>query len=131
MALEFCQKVLHRRTVLFLVSDFFDEAYLDALRAANRRHDVVCVLVTDERELGFQDAGLITLEDAESGRTGIYDTRSPAFRAAVASAGERRIAALTATLRASKIDLIRIDATRPVVDPLLQFFRMRERRQRR
>ena len=131
MALEFCQKVLHRRTVLFLVSDFFDEAYLDALRAANRRHDVVCVLVTDERELGFQDAGLITLEDAESGRTGIYDTRSPAFRAAVATAGERRIAALTATLRASKIDLIRIDATRPVVDPLLQFFRMRERRQRR
>jgi uncharacterized protein (DUF58 family) len=130
-ALEFCQRVLPRRTVLFLVSDFFDQAYLDVLRSTNRRHDVVCVLVTDERELGFQDAGLIALEDAESGRKAVYDTRSPAFRAEVAAAGEQRIAALTTQLRASKIDLIRIDATRPVIDPLVEFFRMRERRQRR
>ncbi|HTM20012.1 MAG TPA: DUF58 domain-containing protein [Kofleriaceae bacterium] len=130
-ALEFCQRVLPRRTVLFLVSDFLDEAYLHTLRSANRRHDVVCVLVTDERELGFDDAGLITLQDAESGRTAVYDTRSPAFRREVAAAGEKRLAGLTANLRASKIDLIRIDATRPVVDPLLEFFRMRERRQRR
>jgi uncharacterized protein (DUF58 family) len=130
-ALEFCQRVLPRRTVLFLVSDFLDEAYLHTLRAANRRHDVVCVLVTDERELGFQDAGLITLQDAESGRTAVYDTRSAAFRAEVAAAADKRIAGLAASLRASRVDLIRIDATRPVVDPLLEFFRMRERRQRR
>jgi len=130
-ALEFCQRVLPRRTVLFLISDFIDDAYLDALRSANRRHDVVCVLVTDQRELGFADAGLITLEDAETGRTALYDTGSIGFRDAVAAAGERRIAELTATLRGSRIDLIRIDATRSVVDPLLEFFRMRERRLRR
>jgi hypothetical protein len=49
----------------------------------------------------------------------------------VAGDAERRIAALTSELRASGIDLIRIDATRPVIEPLLAFFRMRERRLRR
>src|SRR5262245_17993217 len=49
-ALEFCRKVLPRRAVLFLVSDFLDEGYLEVLRHANRKHDVVASLVTDARE---------------------------------------------------------------------------------
>ena len=130
-ALEFCRKVLPRKVVLFLISDFLDDGYLPVLRSANRRHDVVSVLVTDARESEFERAGLIALQDAETGATRLVDTDSKSFRASVASAAEQRVARLTTELRSSGIDLIRIDATRPVIEPLLAFFRMRERRLRR
>ncbi len=130
-ALDFCRRVLPRRTVLFLISDFLDDGYLDILRSANRRHDVVSVLVTDERELAMPGAGLITLEDAESGSTRLIDSQSSEFRQALAAGASARIEGLASSLRASRVDMMRIDATRPTIDPLLEFFRMREKRLRR
>jgi uncharacterized protein (DUF58 family) len=130
-ALDFCRRVLPRRAVLFLISDFLDDNYLGVLRSANRRHDVVAVLVTDERELEFTSAGLLALEDAETGKTRLVDTHSHVVRDQFARAANQRIDSLQRELRASSIDMIRIDATRPVIDPLLAFFRMRERRLRR
>ena len=130
-AMEFCRRVLPRRAVLFLISDFIDEGYLPALRSANRRHDVVSVLVTDERELELADSGLLMLEDAESGQQRLIDTASAGFRAQLKEQAAARIKGLESGLRSSGIDLVRVDATRPVVDPLLRFFRMRERRRRR
>ncbi len=130
-ALEFCRRVLPRKAVLFLISDFLDEGYLDMLRSANRRHDIVAVMVTDERELEMASAGLIALQDAETGRKRLVDTRSKAFRDEMARMAEERIGNLQSELRASKVDLIRIDAAKSVVEPLLAFFRMREKRLRR
>ncbi len=130
-ALEFCRRVLPRRAVLFLVSDFLDEDYLDALRLANRKHDVVAVRVTDPREGGFEAVGMITLEDAETGERRLVDTRSREFRDALAAASGERGADLRGSLRRAGIDMIEIDTARPVVEPLLAFFRMRERRIRR
>src|SRR5215510_5489115 len=75
-ALEFCQQVLPRRTVMFLISDFLDVGYLPVLRHAHRKHDVVSVLITDPREAEMPPAGLVTLEDAETGRTRVVDTAS-------------------------------------------------------
>lgn len=130
-AMEFCRRVLPRRAVLFLISDFIDEGYLPALRSASRRHDVVSVLMTDERELTLGDCGLLTLQDAETGEQRLIDTSSAAFQKAAAEAGRARLKSLEGSLRSAGIDLVRIDATRSIVDPLLAFFRMRERRQRR
>ncbi len=130
-ALEFCRRVLPRRVVLFLISDFIDEGYLDVLRSANRRHDVVAVLVTDGRELEFASAGLLTLQDAETGRTRLVDTKSSAFRDEVSRVTAERIERLASELRSTRIDLMQIDATRPTIDPLLEFLRMRRRRLRR
>lgn len=130
-ALDFCRRVLPRRAVLFLISDFLDEDYLRILQSANRRHDLVAVLITDERELGFDKAGLLALEDAETGQTRLVDTQSQAFRDELARLGQARIDTLQSELRASGVDLVRVDATRPVLEPLLAFFRMRERRLRR
>lgn len=130
-AMEFCRQVLPRRAVLFLISDFIDEGYLPALRSASRRHDVVSVLMTDERELALGDCGLVTLQDAETGEQRLIDTSSAAFQKAAAEAARARIKSLEGSLRSAGIDLVRIDATRSVVEPLLAFFRMRERRQRR
>jgi uncharacterized protein (DUF58 family) len=130
-ALEFCRRVLPRRAVLFLISDFLDEGYLSILRSASRRHDVVAVLVTDERELAFDKAGLIALEDAETGQTRLVDTHSKELREELAGMARGRIERLGAELRSAGVDMIRVDATKPVIEPLLAFFRMRERRLRR
>jgi len=130
-ALEFCRRVLPRRAVLFLISDFLDDGYLDVLRSANRKHDVVAVRVTDEREQQFESAGLMTLEDAETGQRRLVDTRSTAFREQLVNEAGQRNDNLERELRRSKIDVLTIDATRSTVDPLLAFFRMRQKRARR
>jgi uncharacterized protein (DUF58 family) len=130
-ALEFCRQVLPRRAVLFLVSDFMDEGYLDMLRHANRRHDVVCVKVGDRREQDFDSSGLITLQDAETGERRLVDTSSHGYREAVRLQAEQSRQRLQSALRSAGIDLVEIDATQSVIDPLLAFFRMRERRARR
>jgi uncharacterized protein (DUF58 family) len=130
-ALEFCRQVLPRRAVLFLVSDFLDDGYLQVLRHANRKHDVVAALITDPREAQMPPTGLVTLEDAESGHARLVDTRSPAFRAELARRAEARRKDLHDQLRATGMDLIVFDASGSMVDPLLRFFRERERRLRR
>jgi hypothetical protein len=71
------------------------------------------------------------MRDAESGETGLYDTGSVAFRSRLAEQSQHRLRDLERRLRASGIDFIHIDAADSVVEPLVKFFRMRERRQRR
>jgi uncharacterized protein (DUF58 family) len=130
-ALEFCRQVLPRRAVLFLISDFLDEGYIQVLRHANRKHDVVAALITDPREAEMPPAGLVTLEDAESGKTRLVDTRSRAFRDELGKRAETRRKDLSDQLRATGMDLVVFDAAGSMVDPLLRFFRERERRLRR
>lgn len=130
-ALEFLLSVTARKTICFVVSDFLDEGFERALRAANRKHDVIAVLVTDQAELELPDIGLVSLRDAETGRTRLYDTGSRAFRDQVAEAARERVRSLEHRLRGSGIDFIHIDAGRSIVDPLVRFFRMRGRRSRR
>ena len=130
-ALEFCRRVLPRRAVLFLVTDFLDTAWIDAVRGAARKHDVVAVRVTDPREAQLAPAGLVTLRDAETGVERLIDSSDAAFQQAYRDDAIARGDALRRDLRASGIDLIDIDASGSVVDPLLAFLRMRERRNRR
>jgi uncharacterized protein (DUF58 family) len=130
-ALEFCRQVLPRRAVLFLISDFLDDNYLQVLRHANRKHDVVAALITDPREAEMPPAGLVTLEDAESGQLRLVDTRSAAFRKDLAMRAKDRQDTLRDQLRATGMDLVVFDASGSMVDPLLRFFRERERRLRR
>ncbi len=129
-AMEFLMSVTTRKAVCFVVSDFYDDHYLQALRTANRKHDVVAVLVTDPRELKIPNVGLIGLTDPESGRTADYDTSSAAVRRSLSALARQRIDDLRSTFASAKIDFIHIDAAGSVVDPVARFFRMRERRMR-
>jgi uncharacterized protein (DUF58 family) len=130
-ALEFCRRVLPRRAVLFLISDFLDDGYLQVLRHSSRKHDVVAALITDAREQQMPPAGLVMLEDAESGDTRLVDTSSAAFRSELARSANARREHLREQLRATGMDLVVFDAGQSMVDPLLRFFRERERRLRR
>lgn len=130
-AVEFLMSVSKRKTVCFVVSDFFDDAYLQTLQMAARKHDVIAVLITDPRELEMPNVGLVTALDPESGRVGQFDTGSAAFRQSFAQQSQRRLEELERSFRSAKIDFIHIDASGSVVDPLARFFRMRERRRLR
>ncbi|HYB99481.1 MAG TPA: DUF58 domain-containing protein [Candidatus Limnocylindrales bacterium] len=130
-AMRFAMSVTKRRAVCFVVSDFLDDGFERALTTANQKHDVIAVLVTDPREIEVPPVGLVALEDAESGRTRLYDTGSSAFRRTTQELAARRIVDLEKRLRRAGIDFIHIDASGSVVDPIVRFFKMRERRMRR
>jgi len=129
-ALEFCHQVLHRRAVIFLISDFLDESYWDALRSVHRKHDLIGVLVNDAREFALVDAGLVTLEDAETGEVREVDTGSAKFREQAAVSARARVDRLREAFRGSGCDFIEIDAAGSIIDPLLAFFKQRQKRLR-
>jgi len=127
LALEYLESVLRRRSVLFVVSDFMATGYQSALGRLARKHDVIAVQLTDPRERELPDAGLVTLRDPESGDWRYIDTRTEAVR----SEFRRRMAGfdgdLERGLRERGADLVRLDTAQPYAEPLLAFFRRRER----
>ncbi len=129
-AMNFLMSVTKRRTVCFVVSDFMDDGFLPAMRAANRKHDVIAVLVTDPRELELPPMGLVSLWDPETGQRRLLDTGSRRVRQEFSQCASDRVEHLRQEFARSKIDFIHLDAAGSVVDPLVRFFRMRERRQR-
>ena len=129
-ALEFCHQVLHRRAVIFLISDFLDEGYINVARSVHRKHDLISVLVNDAREFELVDEGLLTLEDAETGEVCEVDTSSMEFRAMASRMARQRTERIRNEFQASGCDLIEIDATQSVIDPLLAFFKQRQKRYR-
>ncbi len=130
-AVEFLLSVTKRKSVCFVVSDFFDEGYIKALQMASRKHDVIAVLISDPRELELPKLGMVTFQDAETGASVVRDTGSSTFREQFSKAARERIEQLERLFRRAKIDFIEIDAAGSIVEPLARFFRMRERRRRR
>lgn len=127
-ALEFFGRVTHRKSVAFLISDFFDSGYEHQLAVAHRRHDVIAVTVEDPRERSCADVGMIELEDYETGERAVIDTSDPRTR----SAFERTVALTDLRrrrfLESIKLDTVSVSTDRPIADGLIRFFRRRERR---
>lgn len=128
-ALRFLGHVAKRRSVVFLVSDFFAEGYERDLKVVARRHDVVAVSITDPRELTLPPVGLVELQDAETGEQVLVDAASPAVRRAYADRAAARIEARARLFRTVGIDRIDIQTDRSYVEPLIAFFKARERRE--
>jgi uncharacterized protein (DUF58 family) len=126
-ALGFLNRVQKKRAVVFLVSDFCSPPFETPLRVTAQRHDFVAVRVTDPREERFPDAGLIELEDPETGDLVLADTGSAAFRAAFERLSLERRSSQDAFFKSNGVDRIDISAGGDYVDPLVRFFRTRER----
>ncbi len=127
-ALGTVNRVLRRRAVVFVVSDFLASGYEGALAATARRHDTIALQVRDPRERELPDVGLLVLREAESGRWRHVDAGSPAVREALRRGAADFERALASTLRRRGVDLIRLETDRGYVAPLLAFFRARHRR---
>jgi uncharacterized protein (DUF58 family) len=125
--LDFLLKVAKRRSVVFLVSDFLDEGWEQAMRICAQRHEVVPVVVGDPLEAQLPAVGLLVLEDLETGQVVEVDTSSRARREFERRA--RRAAEVRdASLRRINIDVVAVRTDRPYVDALIAFFRARAKR---
>jgi uncharacterized protein (DUF58 family) len=129
--LDFLNRVLHRRAIVFLLSDFLDHGYERAFKRTGRRHDLIAIRIGDPREEELPAVGLLELEDAETGRRLVLDTSSRKVRAAYAEGARQRRAALNQLARSARIDLIEVSTDGGHLDALIHFFHLRERRLRR
>ncbi len=127
-ALDFLGKVMPRRVVGFVLSDFLDEGFEDRLRVAASRHDLTAISIADPREAELPPIGLIELEDAETGELVLVDTRDAKLRQnfRVLTGEERR--RRHELFRSAGVGEIELWTDRPYVDEIVRFFRARERR---
>jgi len=127
-ALYFMNNVLKRRAVTFLVSDFMADNYEVPLRIANRRHDIIGVVVSDPREEILPNVGLVSVRDAESDTETLVDTGDLGVRKEYHRQARERIRLRDDMLKRTRVDTIPVSTDRPYVDEIYKFFRMRERR---
>lgn len=125
--LGYLHKVLKRRAVVFVVSDFLDDAYADALGIAARRHDLTAISVTDPRELSLPKLGILHLQDCETGEQLWVDTCDQAVRNNFAQRASARLQARDALLSSLAVPQIQITCGEPHIETLVQFFRSHKR----
>ncbi len=126
-ALEYFNKVIRRKSVVFLVSDFLSEGFTKPLQIANNKHDIIAIKVSDPREITFDNVGLIELEDAETGEVLIIDTGSKEFRKEFAAQSAEDVSGLKKGFRSINLDFINIRTDQSYISPLINFFKMREK----
>jgi len=127
-ALEYAMRVMRRHSVMFLISDFRDSGYADALRVANKKHDVVAITISDPKEMEVPRVGLLEVEDGETGRRAVLDLRTGKASAAFARVARELTAERQAVFSRAKVDEIGLRTDQEYVEPLVRFFRERERR---
>ena len=148
-ALGFLNRVLHRRAIVFLLTDFLHsdagvakgEAggasvhanrrdVIAELGLTNTRHDVVCLHLHDPRESALPDAGLLTIEDAETGELLELDSHRDAVRGRFAAVNAERLAELDRALNRTAVDTLRLNTSEPFAPVLQRFFEIRRGRRR-
>ncbi len=128
LALVHILRVLKRRSVVLLVSDFMDDNYEAELRAVSRRHDCVGVHLLDPREVELPRVGLLELTDAETGESIFVDTSIDSVRSIFAKNARAKQSDVVATLLRTRVDRIAVHTHEDCVQPLMQFFRYRNKR---
>jgi len=128
LALEYLNRVVRRRSAVFLVSDFLSDGYERALRLANQRHDVVALHLVDPRELELPRIGYLELEDLETGEQILVNTRDSKIRRLFREKSADAMLRKEKLFRQMNVDSIAIRTDRSYVEPLITFFRMRAKR---
>ncbi|WP_394848139.1 DUF58 domain-containing protein [Pendulispora brunnea] len=129
-ALEALVGVARRRSIAFVVSDFFAQGYERALAVAARKHDVIPVVLVDPRDMELPDVGLATFEDLESGESVLVDTSDPYVRASYADAMKKLALARSQAFLKLGVDTVEIRTGGSFVKPLRDLFARRARRMR-
>ncbi|MHB2147605.1 DUF58 domain-containing protein [Calditrichota bacterium LG25] len=127
-ALEFLSRVIKRKSTVFLISDFLAEDFKKSLQIANKKHDIIAVSIVDPREVVLPDAGMIELEDAETGETIVIDTTSGQLRDEFHVNAMKQREELKSLFQSIGVDHINIFTDQSYVQPINKFFRMRAKR---
>ena len=130
LALEYLNRVTTRKTVAFIMSDFFAPDFKKMLAVANKRHDIVAVTITDPAELELADVGLVKLFDPETKRDFMVDSSDKKIRLLYSSNAQQRNKQRTSIFRSVNVDCIDVRTDVPYSKSLIRFFKARERRMR-
>src|SRR6059036_1454517 len=128
LALDYLNKIVTRRAVVFFISDFQAPDFSRALAVSGRRHDFVAIHIHDEREKVLPNIGIISLEDAETGEQIEINTADRATRIRFSDLVNEQGTELSRTLRRNNIDAIALQTGKDYLPPLRSFFKQRERR---
>ena len=141
-ALTFLNHVLNRRSIIFLLTDFLHSFGSDApglqagrdmvqeIGLTNARHDLICVHLHDPRESQLPNAGLLTIEDAETGELLEVDSTRASVRETYATTNAERLAELDRALRRASVDTLRFTTSESFAQSLQRFFETRRGRRR-
>ncbi len=127
MALKYLRNVIKKRSVAFLISDFHDWDFGDALQIVSKKHDMICLHVYDHREKELPRAGLMKFKDAETGSTYWLDTSNKAVRNRVTAYNRKHETFLHTLFSKASVDQARISTDKDYVPPLMQLFRKRSK----
>ncbi len=128
LALDYLGHVLHHKSVIFLISDFFAGDFSVPLAIANKRHDVIAVHLVDPRQEKLPPVGWIRFEDAEAGGVVSLDSRRGYVRQAYEAWALAHKAHLKEMMTSAGVDIVEVRTDQSYVEPLLKFFRMRSMR---
>ena len=138
-ALVFLNHVLNRRAIVFLLTDFLHSSVskiensrdiIAELGLTNTRHDVVCLHLHDPRESALPDAGLVTIEDAETGELLEIDSAKNSVREKFSKLNQQRLEQLDQALNRTAVDTLRLNTNEPFAPKLQRFFEIRRGRRR-
>lgn len=127
-ALSYVNRLLDRRAIVVLATDFQDDNYQKQLKMTNQKHDLVSIIVNDPFEDELPDLGLIPLQDAESGREILVDTSSKKVREEYRKRKLQHKKQLDDALLKMKIDAVNVNTNSSYVRPLMNFFQRRMNR---
>ena len=127
-AMEHLNRTCKRRSVVFLISDFFDTGFESVLKVAKRKHDIIPIVVSDPLEQNLPDVGIVRLRDSESGTVVSIDTSSRRNREKYKQIFSQKDESRTSLFRKLQMEPIRFNTGTDIVDPLRRYFHRREQR---
>ena len=131
LALEYLNRVSRRKTVCFIISDFYDNGFEKLLGVANKRHDITAITITDPKEVSLPNVGILCLSDPETESEYLVDSSNHAVRKRFNENAIRIFQQRASCFKRINVDSIDIRTDIPYSKALFSFFRMRERRVRR
>lgn len=126
--LEYLNRITTRTAVIFMISDFMDSGYEKSLKILSRRHDVIAIHLRDRREQDLPPVGLVELQDQETGERVLLDASQKTVVKAFRAEAAKREEALDRLFKSLRIDKVTIAAEASYIEPLMRFFKIRERR---
>lgn len=129
MALKYFKNVITKSSIVFLISDFVtDSDYQKEMSLVSKRHDAVGIKVFDVKEYTIPNIGIVYFRDPETGKTKLIDTSDKKTRQAYAEYQANLDTRTNKILRSAKVDLIRLRTDESYVNPLINFFKSRDRK---
>jgi uncharacterized protein (DUF58 family) len=124
-ALRYLSNAIKKRSISFIISDFFDENFEKAIRTANHKHDIIALHVCDEHEFVLPNIGLLKLKDSETGEEKWIDTSSKRTRREFKEKRESFRVSVKQLFDKNGIDNVMIKTNEDYIKPMLRLFKKR------